>query len=170
MHVALPKRLSAHRLALHGQVVEGSVPVARLTRLSEMVADAGGEINARLEFGRREGRDTLQLSIDGDIVLQCQRCLGSVRWPLHAAVSLELVASDAEAQRVAEPAEPYMVADDVLEPWQVVEDEAILALPVIARHTDDRQCDALAELAPEPPEERPANPFAVLKDWKKPRQ
>lgn len=170
MHAALPKRLSAHRLALRGQVVEGSVPIARLARLSGMLADAGGGINARLEFGRRDGRDTLTLSIDGEAMLQCQRCLGSVRWPLHAVVSLELVASDAEAQRVAEPAEPYLVVDDVLEPWQVVEDEAILALPVIARHADEAQCEPLAESAPEPPEERPANPFAVLKDWKKPRQ
>lgn len=169
MHAALPKRVSPHRLASGGEVVEGAVPVARLSRLVGMLADSGGEINARLEFDRQQGRDVLRLSIDGSLTLQCQRCLGDVQWPFHSMTLLEFVTTEAEAERVTEPAEPCWITDDTLNTWQAVEDEAILSLPVIARHTNASRCAEPAKLQPAPDEERP-NPFAVLKDWKKSRK
>lgn len=166
MRAALPKGVSPHRLAASGEIIEGTVPIAGLGRLVGMLANSRGEINARLEFGRQQGRDVLRLSIDGVLALQCQRCLGEVQWPLHSTALLELVTSETGAERIAEPAEPCWVTRDALNPWQVVEDEAILSLPVIARHDDPSRCGKLAEPRPAPDEQKP-NPFAVLKDWKK---
>jgi len=80
-------------------------------------------------------------TIDGALVLQCQRCLRSFEWPLHVSVALRLVFSEEEENRVMQDAEPYRIEDDVLQLHDVVEDEVLLALP-IAPLCDREDCSA----------------------------
>ncbi len=80
-------------------------------------------------------------------------------------VRLGIVSGEGEAARLPErsircwPVKP-------VRPVDLVEDELILALPVVARHEDDDDCvpqEALVEDVPKEQERRKDNPFAALK-------
>lgn len=166
MHAGLPKRVFAHRLALGEARIEGGVAVAELKRLAAMAAEPGGVVEAQIRFLRRGGRDALEISLGGAVRLQCQRCLEIFDFALASRSLIEVVADEAQARAVEEPAEPYISADGQLDLRELVEDEALLALPAVARHADPARCAALARTAgPAPEQTRRESPFAVLKDW-----
>lgn len=167
MHAGLPRLVRVHRLAVAGEGISGSVAVESLPRLSALLAESTGTIDVTIEFGRQQGRDAFELHLAGMLRLQCQRCLESFDAPLESRVTMLVVGDEAEARTVEEPAEPYISEDGEADLWQVVEDEAMLALPAVARHADLSLCTPLPHSAGAAveEEERP-NPFAVLKDWK----
>src|SRR5476649_157646 len=77
-------------------VIEGRLGMECLPRLAESGSSSSGlrfvlagEINER-------GRPGLRLSVEGKLCIVCQRCLGSLDFPLQLQAQLELAASDAE--------------------------------------------------------------------------
>ena len=93
-----------------------------------------GEINER-------GKPELRLAVDGSVRLECQRCLGNVDWPLSFEARLELAASEAEVLTADDDVD-RVVAGRGMSVAVLVEDEVILALPMVPRHA---QCRAAAE-------------------------
>ena len=94
-----------------------------------------GEINER-------GRAGLHLCLTGSLRLQCQRCLGDVESPLRLDARLELAASEEEVL-AAEDDVDRVVASRETDVAALVEDEVLLALPMVAKH---EQCRSAAEL------------------------
>lgn len=93
-----------------------------------------GEINER-------GKPGLRLAVDGSVRLECQRCLGDVDVPLRFEARLELAASEA-AMLAADDDIERVVAGREMSVAVLVEDELILALPMVPKHA---QCRAAAE-------------------------
>jgi uncharacterized protein len=66
----------------------------------------------------------------------CQRCLGALEYPLHIDVSLQLAATQAEVE--AGPLEPEgpdrILAGKEMPVRDLVEDEMLLAIPIVLRH------------------------------------
>lgn len=93
-----------------------------------------GEINER-------GKPGLRLAVDGSVRLECQRCLGDVDLPLRFEARLELAASEA-AMLAADDDIEQVVTGRELSVAVLVEDEVILALPMVPKHA---QCRAAAE-------------------------
>ena len=105
------------------------------------------------------------MGVQASVLLTCQRCLGPLRRVLESTSRLAFVASD----EVPVPAEREAVACDPhrLDLAALVEDELLLALPLIARHAPGEACtlpDAAAAqvVTDEPGATR--RPFAGLKD------
>ncbi len=99
----------------------------------------------------------------------CQRCLGDTPIDIDRGVELILVRSDAEAARVWEDYEAYEVGEDErIYTRDLIEEELLLALPLILTHADPAHCNV-----PTPGEEDVAdkkqgsetreNPFDALK-------
>lgn len=97
-----------------------------------------------------------------ELQLTCQRCLQGVRWPVERVTQLQLVENENAATHVDEP---LVLESGGINPRAVIEDELILALPVVARHPDSEQCtpNNPAEPEDEPPSN---NPFEVLRQLK----
>lgn len=111
----------------------GVLPVARLPRLVAAIAAPEGELAVSLELSRNRAVLRLSGSVRGDLQMVCQRCLRSFAWPLDATVSLRLVFSEDEEARVLSEDEPYLVEDERLPLLDLVEEEALLALPYAPR-------------------------------------
>jgi uncharacterized protein len=149
---------------------EGEIELSELKRLGELLQldDAGVDgrsIAIHFEFLRSEfdvpmvaGR--LQTSLE----LECQRCLK----PLELAMDVDFrLLIDASDELLGNSSEDTLYSDDgYIDIAEVVEDELILALPLVAMH-EDTACNEnwrASELQVETPVKE--NPFAVLQQLK----
>jgi len=142
------------RFAAEREVVTGALAITDLPRLAEMGCEA-----AALRYAVRGGeggdaRATLAVEASGELRLTCQRCLGPVDFPLAVTSVLELAGSQAEID-AAEDGQDRVLASRTMDVAALVEDEVILALPMVPMHGG---CEsAVARFAPEE-----ASPFAAL--------
>lgn len=136
----IPLRVKASQAVARREAYTGAVPLARLPRLAAAVAEPSGELHVELQATRDdEGQDWLHGEIRGRLPLTCQRGLHAFDWDCDVALSLALVGSEAEEQKLLKDTESYLVQDDELPLRDLVEDEVLLALPMTPR-CDDPDC------------------------------
>ena len=134
---SIPQRVKASQAVARHEAFSGSLPVSKLPRLAASLAEPGSQLQVELQATRdEEGQDWLHGEIRGRLPLTCQRGLHAFDWDCDVALSLALVGSEAEEQRMLKDCEPYLVEDDVLPLQEVVEDEVLLALPMTPRCGD----------------------------------
>lgn len=165
MSKVLPERIDIARLADSEATLEGSVPVERFARLADQLASREGAVEATLRFGREDGREVIRGRIAGCLTLVCQRCLGGVEVPVAAQLDLVRVASDAAAAEVEGAHDPFVAPTREVALAELVEDELILALPLVPVHEGDARCAPRTAAVGEDP--RRDNPFAALAALKK---
>ena len=106
------------------------------------------------------------LHIQGDTVvrLECQRCLQPMNEVLRADRYLRFVAGEDEAARLDEDSEDDVLALVArLDLFELLEDELILALPLVPRHgTCPQPLDMAPASAVARPDESRPHPFAAL--------
>ena len=184
-----PLRLNVAHFAADAMALDGDWAIAELPRLadSECPLDAGSPLKAKADapalpprsasdLARRvrwhatgslrpvggEEQVWLHLRADADVILQCQRCLR----PLDEAVEVDrhfrfVKDEDTAAALDDETEDEVLVLARSLNLRDLVEDEMLLALPLVPRH------DVCPEAIPmqfgdiEVVEEK-ANPFASL--------
>lgn len=145
---------------------EGRLPLSSMPRLRNSLFDAEGEVEFSLDFDQ----DALQvpcveLRIDAQLPLQCQRSLQRFLFPVKVVQRLGLLraGADEESAEAALPEgyEALLVAEDgALRPADLVEDELILALPVVP--VDPGSESVERDWPVQPDEEVRANPFSAL--------
>jgi uncharacterized protein len=151
------------------QELQGSVPIARLTRLRDCLSDRHGEVNYAVTGGRDERRrPVLKVDISGNLRLQCQRCLAGFAYPLGISSTLLLVHPGEDMSTNAEdPEAPDCIeASPELDVVALVEDEILLGLPFAPRHPEDA-CQSAWGVGERATGERSA--FARLAELKHPR-
>lgn len=133
----IPLRVKASQAAARHEAFAGSVPLAKLPRLAASLAQDAGTLQVELQATRdEEGQDWLHGEIRGRLPLTCQRGLHAFDWNCDVALSLALVESEAEEQKLLKDTESYRVEDDELPLRDLVEDEVLLALPMMPRCED----------------------------------
>jgi uncharacterized protein len=158
--------IDTHEFARRGDTAAGRLPLAALTRLGSMLISPDGALEWRLAGrsdlapdGSRQAH--LSLGVVGGVAMRCVRCLESVAVELAVAREYRMVASEAQAEveDVDEDDHDLLVSSRHLDLEALIEDEAIMALPLAPRHDD---CSA-PETPPEPetPTDEPT-PFAAL--------
>lgn len=157
--------------------LEGASPLTQWTRLS--LEQVPGDLQAGAVRWRLEGyavpvaggADEIWLDLDAevDLPMQCQRCLKPVLTTVVAERSFRFVADEATAAALDDEAEEdILVLSRDLDALALVEDELIMALPLVPRH---EVCpEALPMVAGDPlvQEEVRPHPFAALAGLKKP--
>lgn len=142
------------------RIFTGVLPLAGFPRLRSSLADSDGECRFELEFGR----DTLDLPFvevraDARLPLQCQRSLERFLQPVRVCQRLGLITREEQESALPEGVEPLLLAEGAeINPVDLVEDELILALPVVPIDPDS----TLPEPAWGDAEEDKPNPFAAL--------
>jgi uncharacterized protein len=151
MSGAPPDLIDPWRACRRGFVFNGDVSLSELRRLSDAMdaperaprrVDSGLEDSAvagaaryELRFSRdREGRCLVRGYVRATLRLRCQRCLDEVEVPVDARIELALIRRDEDALDLPEHLDPWLVTEERLDPLDVIEDELLLAVPVIARH------------------------------------
>ena len=160
----LPQQIEPVGLAEVGRSFRGEVPVSKLSRLGELLASKDGNLKVQMDFRLDERRiRTLSGTIEGEISLVCQRCLGPLRFPVDLSFCLGIVTSESEIDRLPDGYEPLLVSGEPLQTTVVIEDEILLAVPAIPLHEGDEGCVTGYENRPAPAKD---NPFAVLEKLK----
>lgn len=166
MSGGLPAFIEPRRLAERCQALRGTLPLARFRRLAGCLADAEGRIKIELDFAREApGRAVVRGSVRAELRLVCQRCLEPLPTVLQTPVSLVVVGSQAEADRLEEGEDPLVVGEEPVSLVELVEDELLLALPQAPTHPWS-VCGGVVEAANAPVADQGrlegAGPFAGL--------
>ena len=133
----IPLRVKASQAVARHEAFAGSVPLAKLPRLAASLVQSSGTLQVELQATRDdEGQDWLHGEIRGRLPLTCQRGLHAFDWNCDVALSLALVESEAEEEKLLKDTESYRVEDDELPLRDLVEDEVLLALPMMPRCED----------------------------------
>ena len=163
-----PRAVDVSALCKNAGTLQGQWPLAGLQRLADsLCAASDGNVTwqaqgSLLPVTGGAAELWLELHARADVPLQCQRCLQTLVEALHVQRRFRFVRTDEEAARLDEESE-----DDVLvlqarqDLRELLEDELILALPIVPRHGVCPQpltmpLQALEDEAPAP------NPFAAL--------
>ena len=149
-----------------GGRLEGEISVARLERLSDLLADTAGTLQAALTGEiDGDGHPCLRLQIVGTLQLRCQRCLERLELPVAIDSLLRLVdelevATEGEEEELDATAPDVIVAEKEFAVLPLFEDELLLSLPLAPRH---KRCEAPSggDL------DRVPSPFTVLAQLKK---
>ena len=172
-----PFRLDVAAFAKAAGELEGRWPLLQFDRLTEsavadaLPADGGGVIwRARGEARAMRGGATqiwLHIGATTDVPLECQRCLKAVDVPIAIERSFLFVhGEDAAAQLDTDSEDDVLALTRALDLRELIEDELLLALPIVPRH----QVCPMPLVAPvdeeEVVEEKP-NPFAALATLKR---
>ncbi len=147
---------------------EGEISLSNLSRVTEMLHPdfdvEHSRVTLKFEFLRNEfDLPLIDGQLDTRLVLECQRCLGSLEKRVLQDFRLMIDASD---ELVQESSLDTLYSDDgYIDIVEVVEDELILGIPLVVMH-EDEWCN---EHLPSPDSSEAAvkeNPFSVLKQLK----
>ena len=157
--------LEVDRLADGGAEVDFGVPLEGLAGLPSGVS---GSVVARARFGRAGGFPMAELTVRGTATLACQRCMQPMSVPIDADVRVALIAAEADATRVPPELEPVLAPGGRISVGELITEELLLTLPIVALHGDGEACAAApaAEAAVQRGPET-HRPFAGLADLMK---
>ncbi len=173
-----PSHLDIKAFAQAEGELDGASSLAQWPRLDQEQVAAGeapSEVRWRLR-GRAEPvagtSDEIWLDLDTEVALpmQCQRCLKPVLSPVVAGRSFRFVADEATAAALDdESEEDILVLSRDFDALALIEDELIMALPLVPRHDVCPEAVTMTVSDPDVDEaqERP-HPFAALASLKKP--
>ena len=129
-------------LAHGGQTWEREFSGLRFDRLMDVAASPTPTGSVKMTFGTWEGRVTVRGELRATVDLVCQRCMSVMQYPVEEMFDLVLVDSEAEAPLGCESLEPWVANATHLNLWDVVEEQLLLALPLIPKHEDAANCVA----------------------------
>ncbi len=163
----MPESVDVWRMVSARRSFAGSLPVASLRRLCGALADTGGAVRFALDFGR----DSLQVSYvdvraEVSLTMLCQRTLEPFALPVTVSTRLGLIRQESDEAGLPPDCEPLLVpADGRLNPADVVEDELLLALPLVAINPNSSLLDVVTPPDVAGDDDR-TNPFAMLRELK----
>jgi len=167
MSAALPSRVNVARQVLARRIYEGALPLAAMSRLRDSLAATDGAARYTVEFGKDGiGIAWLALRVETDLPLLCQRTLETFMYPVSIDQRMGVIANEAEEAGLPSDYEPLLVASRELSIADVIEDELILALPVVPLKPGV-PLEWNDQAPGESVDEKPSNPFAVLGTLKK---
>jgi uncharacterized protein len=138
--------LEVDRLADGGADVDFAVPLAELPGLRSR-AGVGGSVSGRVHFGRQAGTAVAELTLQGSATLECQRCLQPLQLPIDTRVRVGLISSESELARVPEDLEPMLAAGGRISIGELITEEMLLSLPIVALHAAEGCGTAPAQAA-----------------------
>ena len=164
-----PRHLDSEAFAqestrLAGRWSQDDLPRLKQSALPESRADVAWVAQGE----RREGpagtvEIWLHLTAETTVALQCQRCLSAMTVPLAIESSFQFVAGeDAAATLDADSEHDVLALTRDLDLLALVEDELLLALPIVPRHEQCPQPLAVPVSPEEAAAEKEAHPFAAL--------
>jgi uncharacterized protein len=167
----LPRHIDPRKFAQQGVSIHGEVELNALNRLCPLLVTDQGKVHADLNFGIDEqGIRCLKGTINAQLMMACQRCLGDALQVLDATLHLGMIWSDDDAERLPKSFDPWIVDEGVTDIYQVIEDELMLSLPIVAYHSHPCVEQTLFSVGDDKQESgtsaQKSNPFQVLEQLK----
>jgi uncharacterized protein len=158
----LPATVDPIKLAESGTRLTGELPVKAMGRLCALCLDESGTVSIRLSFERSgdRGLGRMQGTIAANLQVVCQRCLEKMTLVLRAEPSVILIRAQDREDLIARDTDSFVVDGPILLS-NIVEDELLLAMPMVPMHDIDECLAGKYRHRQEKP-----NPFSVLGELK----
>jgi uncharacterized protein len=162
MSATLPPVLDAWRMVAASRYFEGELPLAAFKRLKDSLTDSEGVCRYRIEFGRGElDLPFVEIRAETHLPMLCQRSLERYLQPVSVLQRLGLITDEAQEAALPEGTEPLLLpANAEVRPIELIEDELILALPVVPINPESNELEA--EWPEDADDDEKPNPFAAL--------
>ncbi|MFK8078720.1 MAG: DUF177 domain-containing protein [Granulosicoccus sp.] len=168
---ALPQRFNPDLLARDGTRFEIVLPQNQMNRLGDILAATEHDIHCTAMFSRRKDHIVASGRIKTTFSVACQRCLESMEVDIDEPYELVFVDNEEKAEALPKQLDPVILDErGHIHVVDLFEDEVILHIPDIPRHTDASVCrvtttefGALPDDVNDTEEGKP-NPFDVLKN------
>jgi uncharacterized protein len=138
-----PPTLDTHEFTRRGDTASGTVPLAGLARLGSLLLEGSGELSWRLSGHGELGpdgsrRSFMRLALQARPTMRCVRCLEPIVVDVEALRDYRMVSSEAQAERedAEDDEHDLLVSSRQFDLPGLIEDEAIMALPLAPRHAD----------------------------------
>ena len=113
MSVTLPESVDAWRMVSARRSFEGTLPIASMSRLCEVLASADGVVQFELDFGRDSfGSDYVDVRAQAALTLICQRTLEPFVLPVVVDTRLGLIKHERDEAGLPPDCEPLLVPED----------------------------------------------------------
>ena len=144
-----PQSINPLCLAKNKEQIKGSLSLDSLARLEDILLDNHGQVQYSLSFDfDASGICLIKSCIDTTVLLQCQRCLKSVIIEIQKSSVLGTYKDSDEFKKLEGNYEPCQLDEEFILVEKLVEDELLLAIPLIPLHSN-KKCigeDALKAL------------------------
>lgn len=165
---ALPQRFNPDLLARDGTRFELSLPQSHMKRLSGILSSADNDVQVTALFSRRKDHILISGKLNTEFSLHCQRCLEPMSVKISESFELVFVENEEKASELPQELDPVVLDENGhIHVVDLFEDELILHLPNIPKHSDLTACTLgqteFGELAADVEEGKP-NPFEALKN------
>ncbi len=159
MKKRLPANINPTALANANGVIEASVPAASLERLRSSAVAVRSDASVRMSFRREPDTGRVLMSLDAqvDVALACERCCETFDSTLQVqqCYLVDGVADDSELDAVE-------TVEGLLDAAALIEDELILALPLVPKHEREPDCRVELSYGQVPAEPAKKSAFAAL--------
>ncbi|MHB8820743.1 MAG: YceD family protein, partial [Pseudomonadaceae bacterium] len=158
----IPPHIDPRKFADRAASLQGELNLSQLQRLAESLEDDQGVVRASFAFGRDEQRTVvIHSQLDVDVKMICQRCLEPVVLPIHSECDYAVVNEGSSSQHLPKGYDVLEVGEDPLDLLALVEDELLLALPIVPLHDPEICQPPVGPDEPEPSEDEVtrSNPF-----------
>lgn len=167
----IPPHVDPRKLVERAATLEGELPIAKMPRLNEQLTSSDGNVHAKFSFFRDEQKlAVMHVELDAEVSMVCQRCLESAKFHVGGEYDYVIIQEGKSIDDLPSGYDALEVGEDPVDLTSLVEDELLLALPIVPVHDpEDCQQPVGYATAPEPSEsaeERP-NPFSVLAQLKR---
>ena len=125
-------QVNAKELSARAAVIERHLDLPQLERVAQAGGLPGTRVAAQLRFGAFEGRTTVDVRVEGTAVLECQRCLRPCEIAVDESALVAIVR--AETDDVPGGYEPFVGMPEQLSLSALVEEQVLLALPLVPAH------------------------------------
>ncbi len=132
----LPRYVDPRKLAARSEHLQGPLPADELPRLSEVVLTIA-ECNADLVFSRdAQHRNVIDGSFALQVTMSCQRCLQPVAKSVSGEFQVGVVWDEERAAELPKRLDPWLVSEEMGDLYELLEDEFLLSLPIVAYHNE----------------------------------
>lgn len=165
----LPQRFNPELLSRDDTRFELVLPQSQFPRLGAMLCSSDNDVHITATFSRRKSHIVIRGGIRTQFALECQRCLEPLEVDINEPFELVFVENEEEANKLPNELDP-VVLDEVgqIHVVDLFEDEVILHVPDIPKHSDGTACilrqSEFGEVTAEVEKGGDRNPFEALKN------
>lgn len=135
--MGLPRQVDLGDYTQQGRVLSGTLTSRELPRVSVLLEEPTDTINFQLEFKRDEcGRRLVHTHVCAGLKLVCQRCGQMMELPVDQSSILCAIKEEHLAESLPRDYEPLLTDDGSVVPLDIVEEELLLAIPMIPKHEE----------------------------------
>lgn len=168
----MPKFIKPSQMADKSSCLTGKIALAEFVRLTALIGHQSDVLVIKVNFGYDEhGRCLMQGDLKTSFELTCQRCMESFTLKVSSGFKVVPVSDEVEGAALENETEYVLMQDGRVPLYELIEEELILNLPIIAKHDDSHVgciphkmqfgISSLAEV-----EEEEVHPFKVLEALK----